>query len=230
MDILTAILINLCAAFVGYVLALSWNKIKKFKENKLSEKIFGLSHNDKCRIITGSYYDLPNASSKRDVAALVEAASIANKMGADIIYEDSETDNLNVGDITEFCIGGPDSNSRTMVHISNYLKGIRAFSSKDEGKRLFITTNTNEYSYRQSDKEHALLAKIYAKKDSKPLFIICGQTSQSNRAALYYLRNNYRMLFEKFGVKQFYIILKLVSPTTYGYSMVELMEEGSLYD
>ena len=54
---------------------------------------------------------------RRDVAAVVEVATLLKQCGADVEVLVSETDRRGVGETTEFCIGGPISNPRTEAHL-----------------------------------------------------------------------------------------------------------------
>jgi hypothetical protein len=221
------ILGNLLASFIGYIFGRFWNKLTRCVQLKRGGAFFGLERGGRVRLLIGQYRSEPMAASQRDVGALIEAIGIIQPFDPEVIANPSNEIVEPVGDMTEFCIGGPDSNARTRVHLAEFLKGICAHSSQDEGQRLVITTKKHSFPYKRGKLEHAILAKIMAKPNAKPLFLICGQTSLANRGALYYLKYNYRHLYQGFNSRQFCLVVRLLSPTTYGHKMPELVEDVS---
>ena len=62
----------------------------------------------------------------------------------------------------------------------------------------------------------------------KPLFLICGQTGITNRAAASYLRDNYRRISSVHGVRENWsVVLCVVAPSVYGHQMTELAADVS---
>ena len=61
-----------------------------------------------------------------------------------------------------------------------------------------------------------------------PLFLICGQTSITNRAAASYLRDNYRRISSAHGAAENWcVVLRVVAPSVYGHQMTELAADVS---
>ncbi len=166
--------------------------------------------------------------SHKDIGTLVEAVKIIDKIGGEVIVAPFEETLEPPGDVVEFCIGGPDANERTQSILDNFLVGVRMYLYKDkvQGRRLAINTKTKLYKYNKGKEEFAILAKFMPKPNSKPVFLIAGQTGFANRGAMYYLAQNYdSSLRRKYKLGPFCMITKVISPWDYGYKMVELVED-----
>jgi hypothetical protein len=62
----------------------------------------------------------------------------------------------------------------------------------------------------------------------RPLFLICGQTGITNRAAASYLRDNYRSIASAHGPGESWcVVLRVVAPPVYGHQMTELAADVS---
>lgn len=204
-----------------------WFAARAFRALNLKRgaDFLGLERGGSCRLVVGKYHDQA-ATSHRDVSALVDAVAIIQPFDPDVIVASSDDALEPVGDVTEFCIGGPDSNRRTIVHMREFLPGVKAYSYKDEEHRLEIRTERQSFSYKRGKREHAILAKIVKNLNSKPLFLVCGQTAIANRGALHYLHENYHsMLRKRYCLGRFCVIVCLVSPEAYGHKMVEEAED-----
>jgi hypothetical protein len=211
--------INLVAAGIGAALAWLAAYLKRAWTARLAAGFLGLRRGDTCRFVIARYRDHP-AASIRDVGALLEALVMIQRFQPVIEATD---DNVAApcGDVTEFCIGGPDSNQRSTVHLAKYLPGLRVGSVHDED-RLEISADGKRFKYARGQSEYAILAKILPQPKGKPLFLVCGQSAQANRGALYYLRTNLQGRLRKdFGVNQFCLVTLVPSPSIFGYKMAE---------
>lgn len=218
--------INLLAAFIGAGVAWGWSQMRRYWTLRRGAAFFGLEPGANCRIVIGRYREMP-ASSSRDIGAMIEALSAIQRFQPGIEGIDSDTPQP-VGDMTEFCIGGPDSNPRTEAHLRTYLTGIEARSVEDEGHRLEIRTVQNRFKYERGRVEYAVLARIIPSTTAKPLFLICGQTAQANRGALYFLRQHYDAhLRWRFRLQQFCLVIRIPSSFAYGYKMAEIAEDAT---
>jgi len=61
---------------------------------------------------------------RRDVAAVVEVATLLRLCGASADVLVSDSDLRGVGETTEFCIGGPSTNRRTAAHLARFVPGL----------------------------------------------------------------------------------------------------------
>jgi hypothetical protein len=61
-----------------------------------------------------------------------------------------------------------------------------------------------------------------------PLFLICGHTGITYRAAASYLRDNYRRISSVHGARESWcVVLRVVAPSVYGHQMTELAADVS---
>lgn len=168
----------------------------------------------------------PFAIHQDDVYTFIEILRIVNEVGGQpVIVPHNQTIEA-AGTLTEFCIGGPLSNSRTKAHLSNYLKGVIINPYDDTKNSMAILTKEDMFFYERGEKEYSVLAKFWPKTENAPIFLICGQTAVSNRAAAYFLAQNYdSYLRMKFDDKPFCLVLCVPSPMSYSYKMVEIVKD-----
>ncbi|MEO0790679.1 MAG: hypothetical protein AAFY36_18590, partial [Bacteroidota bacterium] len=166
-----------------------------------------------------------NTMSHEDVQTLIEVAKLAEEIDVELKIAPFEKFVEPPGSATEFCLGGPDSNQRTKIHLANFLQEIR-FNPYMPGdpENIAILIQGQEFRYEKDRSEHAILARIYPEPKSRPVILVSGQTAKSNRGAVHYLIENYdRALRKKFGnEKQFCLLIKLKDPTSYGYKSARL--------
>jgi hypothetical protein len=165
------------------------------------------------------HHSSPNEASvhRRDVAALVELATLARECGA---RADLATDGglaQGFGRLTEFCVGGPVSNPRTATHLRTILRGV-TFVTPDH-----IAVDGADYHYGLDAAEYVVLARGWGPARDRPVFVLAGQTSLSNLAAARYLQAQHRALFRQYAAdRPFCLVLRIVEPGVYGSDFVEL--------
>jgi hypothetical protein len=77
-----------------------------------------------------------------------------------------------------------------------------------------------------SERAYVLLARLRAGEGGRPTFLIAGQTSVSNHAAVRYLVSNHAALARKYGTDgTFVLVLEVVNPGAYGPDVVELASD-----
>jgi hypothetical protein len=160
--------------------------------------------------------------SHEDVGSLVEAATIAHELNADLDVKPFDRVAVPAGSVAEFCIGGPSSNDRSRVHLENYLPAVSMNPYNHESAPLAITIDGDTYGIEKNVREYALLARLLPTPESHPVFLICGQTSIANRGATHYLLQNRKTLRKQFGSRPFCLVVRVASPWTYGYRMTAL--------
>ncbi|MCP4373620.1 MAG: hypothetical protein GY797_36780 [Deltaproteobacteria bacterium] len=163
--------------------------------------------------------------SHEDIETLVEATRIVYEIGGEVTL--APYDKLSdAGSVTEFCIGGPESNKRTKVHLDNFLKGVQMAPYSNTPDSLMIMTKSENFRYEKHEEEYAILARFWSTPNTLPVFLICGQTGRANRGAVHYLAQNYdSSLRRKFDTDSFCLIVKIKSPLTYGYKVVSLVKD-----
>lgn len=205
-----------------------WGTIRKSQILNRRSAFFGISPKENCLVVMNHSARDQNVMAHGDVETLVEVVRLVDEIGGKLVIARFDRILEPAGEMTEFCIGGPDSNQRTKVHLENFLKGVRYNPySPDSPDNVALVTKDEIYRYKKHEDEYAILARFYSEPDSYPVILICGQTSRSNQGATHYLVKNYeKFLREKFGNKKpFCLIIKLQSPLTYGFRSVRLVKD-----
>lgn len=166
--------------------------------------------------------------SHADVQTLVEVVQLVERIGAELEIAPFNQILEPAGYVTEFCLGGPDSNQRTKIHLSNFLQGVRINPyMPGDPNNIAILIKDEIFRYEKNQSEFAVLARLFPEPKKHPIILVCGQTARSNRGAVYYLIQNYdEFLRKQYGDrKQFCLILKLQSPLIYGYRSAKLVKD-----
>ncbi|QUH01314.1 hypothetical protein HUO13_11320 [Saccharopolyspora erythraea] len=160
---------------------------------------------------------------RNDAAALLELSATVGDCGArpNVIFHDQAY--AGIADKAEFCIGGPTANRRTVAHMRSALPGLALLDS-DRSQPITIAVGEHHYEFEQGRVEYVALAKIVRARLDKPTFLICGQSSTSNRAAGRYLASHYRDLMRAHGTHgRFCVVLRVLESEVYGPNVVELV-------
>ncbi|MEV4559395.1 hypothetical protein AB0K51_20720 [Kitasatospora sp. NPDC049285] len=173
--------------------------------------------------------------SREDVYALMELAALVRACGARAELTAHDEVRQGLGDKAEFCVGGPSSNERTAAHLASWLPGATFVAPADEaGHRVpTLLVGEREFGYAPADQQpggrvFVLLARLHARPGSRPVFLIAGQTSTSNHAAVRYLAANHRALARRHGRDgAFALVLRVVNSQAYGADVVELAADVS---
>lgn len=203
-----------------------WQTLRNSRILNRKASFFGMTPGEKCFAVMNHNPKLSDAAmSHLDIQTLVEVVSLAGEIGSRLEVLPFNQLLEPAGDTTEFCLGGPDSNQRTKVHLENFLQGI-CFHPYAPGNidNIAIISNSAIFRYRKNESEYAVLARFYPYTNSRPVILICGQTAKSNRGAIYYLLKNYDGFLRKsYGnSERFCLIVKLQSPLTYGVKSAKL--------
>ena len=202
-----------------------WNKIRHSRIINRKTTFFGVSIKDKCLVVMNRNPNNLNTMSHEDVQTLLEVVKLAEGIGVELEVAPFDEILEPAGVMTEFCLGGPDSNQRTKIHLANFLKGVRFNPyTPSHPDNIAIVTPNGTFQYEKNHNEYAILARIYPDPKAHPIILISGQTARSNQGAIHYLIENYdQFLREKFGTrKQFCLLLRLQSPLVYGYKSSRL--------
>lgn len=220
--------VGLVTSVVTAVVVWLWGKIRASQILDRKSAFFGISPKENCLLVINHDPRNHNSVTHGDVETLIEIAKLVAEINAKLVIARFDRILEPAGETTEFCIGGPDSNPRTKVHLENFLQGIyiNPYMPDDPDNIAFVTKG-KKYIFVNNKDEHAILARFYPESDSYPVILICGQTSKGNRGAVHYLNKNYdSYLRQKFGNKKpFCLILKLQSPLTYGVKAVHLVKD-----
>ena len=226
--VLENLVISIIASVITGVAVWLWNRTIRSRNLARKARFFGIRPGENCLLVMNHHPLKHNTMSHGDIETLVDAVKIVREVGGEVTVAAFDKILEPAGSIAEFCIGGPAANQRTEVHIKNYLKGIEIHPYTDDAESLCISAGDEKFRYQKGEKEFALLAKVFPNSKSHPVFLISGQTSMGNKAALYYLAQGYDgELRSKYDEQPFCLILELTSPWTYGYKSVKLTKDIS---
>jgi hypothetical protein len=219
------LLINLLASVIAGTAV--WLAGFLLRRRRLSREraFFGLTEGATCLLVASRHASSPSENSvhRRDVAALVELATIARECGARADRVGEAEPAGEIGRLTEFCVGGPGiANPRTAVHLRTMLRGV-TFADPDPTKvRLAFTVDGKDYA-RTPDTTYVLLARFWGPAGGRPVFLLGGLTAGANLAAARYLTARHRELGRQYGAdRPFALVLRIVEPTAYGTDFTEL--------
>jgi hypothetical protein len=192
------------------------------------QRFFGLSQGAGCLLVVNRHMPVKNEHSvnRRDVAALLELSALLHECGAraEILFHDQPSPAF--GAQTEFCIGGPESNTRTVAHLRWRLPGVTAARHEEEPWTVPIRVGGREYARDPDVIEYVLLAKIAGTGRERPVFLVCGQTAVSNQAAVRHLVSHHRELARTYGPDgRFCLVIRILDPPVYGPTMLEVVAD-----
>jgi hypothetical protein len=230
---LSAVILNIVVGLITSLISggsvWAWGRARVTRRQRERARFFGLSPGDTCRIVAPQAFGAPRTISKHDVFSIVELAKLMRDLRADLDVVGSGEGTYGVGDVTEFCVGGPTANVRMQSHLGRFLPGvsIRSFAA-DSPKSAAIVAAGREFLRERDSREYVLVAKVRPSDGGHPLFLICGQTGITNRAAASYLRDNFRRISSAHGAgENWCVVLRVVAPSVYGHQMTELAADVS---
>ncbi|GAA1848247.1 hypothetical protein [Asanoa iriomotensis] len=216
--------INLVASALAAVAAWLVQRGVSYRRLARMRGFFGLAEGAPSLLIAGRHWSSPRVSSvhRNDMGAIVELGAIVKDCGgrADLVPAAEAPKEL--GKVTEFCIGGPESNPRTGAHLRALMPGVRVTTYEEGGERVPILVGDERYERQPHEEAHVLLAR--ALPTAHPVFLLIGQTALANLAAARYLAGHHRELQRQYGDSSpFCLVLKVRQPGAYGPDLVELV-------
>lgn len=221
---ISAIFINIISSFIFGFITGTWVNLRNKYSKRSKRKFFKIHKGDLVYITINERSNSPKTMSHRDILTLMETSKIANDLEGEILLEPIDTAKIAPGNQVEFCIGGIDSNKRSKIFLSKFFRNISMNSFKDSNS-LRISVDGINYDYVKGKRAYAILARIFPTLTSKPIFLLCGQTSLSNRAAAYYLEKNYNLLLKKYRKKSFCMVLEIEDFEYFGFKSGRLAED-----
>ncbi|MGE5291877.1 MAG: hypothetical protein ACM3ML_32725 [Micromonosporaceae bacterium] len=223
------IVVGLITSLVSGASVWAWGRARVTRRQRERARFFGLSPGDTCRIVAPQAFGAPRTISKHDVFSIVELAKLMRDLRADLDVVGAGEGTYGVGDRTEFCVGGPSANVRMQSHLARFVPGVSILSyAPDSPKSAAIVAAGQEFLRERGSREYVLVAKVRPPDGGQPLFLICGQTGITNRAAASYLRDNYRVISSVHGAgENWCVVLRVVAPSVYGHQMTELAADLS---
>jgi hypothetical protein len=213
--------VNIAAGLLTAVLlwSVQWS-LRRRRLNRIRD-FFGLLPDTDALLVVNRHASSANELSvhRRDVFALLELAGLIKLCGARAEVVGHDEVRRGFGEKAEFCIGGPTSNTRTAAHLEWKLPGV---AHLPDGA---LTIGGESYR-RGAGAEYVLLAKVAGAGQSRPVFLVSGQTAVTNQAAVRYLVAHERKLARTHGTKGgFALVLRVVNPEAYGPDVVELVAD-----
>ncbi|MEV6961754.1 hypothetical protein AB0M97_21650 [Streptomyces sp. NPDC051207] len=213
----------------GISAALGWIARTYLWRRKLRRKqaFFGLPENSESVLVVNRDPASPEQAVHRiDVFALLELSALIKDCGAHLQVLTQDTVHQGFGERTEFCLGGPASNRRMMAHMAAMLPGVRVNVDPEPGPdRGAFQIGGERYRMEPGITEYVLLARLTAgdRRETRPVFLFCGQRAVTNQAATRYLARNHERLARTYGSGSFVLLLKVVNSQAYGPDVVELV-------
>jgi hypothetical protein len=216
------LLINLLASVIAGLAVWLVGRLVRYRRLAREQAFFGLTGGAACLLSAPRHFSSPRENSvhRRDVAALVELASVARECGARADLAADRDLAIEFGRQTEFCVGGPGANPRTATHLRTILRGV---TFPQPGSTVVADT---EYIAESGVAEYVVLARAWGPAGGKPVFVLAGQTAPTNLAAARYLAGEHRRLFRTYGAdRPFCLVLRVVEPAVYGTDFTELVAD-----
>jgi hypothetical protein len=220
------VLIGLVTSVVSGCGVWAWQRVARARFVDRERAFFGIGRGGTCLIVLNHKWSMPGSTAHEDVHALIELATLAREAGAGIEVRSCDEIHESNGDRTEFCIGGPDSNPRTAGHLAAHLPGVRQrpFGTRRDAGALVV--GNQRFSYEPDRHVHALVARFTPAGASRPVILVSGQTAMANRAAVIFLKRDYRKLMRTLpALDRFCLILRVVAPKVYGPELAELHKD-----
>ncbi|MET8767936.1 hypothetical protein [Streptomyces sp. NPDC004658] len=215
----------------GISAALGWVARTYLWKRRLRRKqaFFGLPDHAECLLVVNRNAGGPELSVMRhDVFALLELSALVKDCNAHARVVAHDAAQQGFGQRTEFCLGGPASNRRMEAHLSSLLPGVRVNTEAASGPDVgAFRIGGEEYRMDGGRAEYVLLARLTADggRDTRPVFLFCGQRAITNQAATRYLARHHERLARKYGGGSFVLLLKVVNSEAYGPDVVELVAD-----
>lgn len=197
------------------------------RELRRKQAFFGLPTGSDCLFVVGRQMGGKDSSLHRnDAFALLEISALIRDCGATVQIVPHDTARQGFGERAEFCLGGSSSNSRTTAHLASLLPGVRmVVAAEPAADRGAITVDGQTYRWEVGAVEYVLLARLVTERGTRPVFVLCGQTANSNQAAARYLARRHRELARAHGGDSFCLLLKVINSDAYGPDVTELVAD-----
>ncbi len=221
--------INLAASVIAGLAVWLAGRVRRRRRAARMRRFFGLGPGADCVIVAPRHAGSPSRHSvhQTDVAAMLEVAGIARDCDSRVelrVQGMSPRFDGAFGANTEFCVGGPDANTRTAAHLETFLPGVAIDRYQDVGDALHIRVGDDRFSRVPGVDEYVVLAKFPT--DGRTLFVVCGQTSTANRAAARYLLHHRDDLVGRHGLDgRFCLVLRVVRPRAYADRVVRVVAD-----
>lgn len=218
------VLVGLVTSLIGGAFVWLWERGKNARLLRRRADFFGLVPGETCLVVIGNKYNVKRAATHKDVRAIIEVATLASQVGCDVATESSDDFRGSNDGRTEYCIGGPlgGANVRTGGHLAAHLPGVAVVPYGPGSDSAAIVVGEHRYLFEHDHVEHTLVAKFTPPEATRPVVLICGQSSLANQAAIHYLKRNYREVADRLtSTERFCIMIKVSEIGTYGHQRAD---------
>ncbi|MFD7437499.1 hypothetical protein [Streptomyces sp. NPDC059861] len=211
-SVLGNIAVGLLTSLLGVGLGAAWERWRRTRALNRMAGFFGVRPGEQCVIVSGSRHGMPGAVQQRDLRAVVDLAVLLSGLGCAVTVESGDLRGGN-GDRTEFCVGGPvgGANPRTGGHLAAYLPGVTIHPYGDRPDSVAITVGDEHYYFDRGNQEYAVVARFTPPESSRPVVLVCGQSSVANQAAVHFLRREHAAVARTVASLDRYCLLVKVS-------------------
>jgi len=217
------IVIGLVTSVLSGTAVLLWRRAATSRLLHRKAAFFGLRPGSPCLIVMNNHWQLPGSASHDDVHVMLELAALAHEAGCPVTVIPADDLRERAEDSVEFCIGGPLSNPRTAAHLAAYLPGVkqRPISARSDSGAIIV--GGQKFSFKRGRQEYAVIAKFTQTHSRYPVMVIYGQRAIDSRAAINFVKHNYKALSKAVeSVNKFCLIIAVTSSDTYGSQAAEL--------
>ncbi|MFJ1756790.1 hypothetical protein [Kitasatospora sp. NPDC088134] len=223
------VVLGLIASAISAGLGWLAQTLRRRRRLERERAFFGLPGDGEALLVVNQHPASPSSKSvsRNDVYALMELAALVRGCGARATLTGHDQVRQGLGDKTEFCVGGPASNLRTAAHLASWLPGVSFVPppAGSAGPAPSLRVGEREFGHPDGESggsSYVLLARLHLRPGSRPVFLIAGQTSVSNHAAVRYLAAHHRALARRHGSDgAFAVVLRVVNTDAYGPDVVE---------
>lgn len=212
LSVVANVAIGLLTSLVGLGLGSLWERGRRARALYRKAAFFGTRPGEHCVIVVGTKHGQPGTTQQRDLRAVVELTVLLAELGCRVSVESGDLRGSN-GDRTEFCVGGPigGSNPRTGGHLTAHLPGVTIAPFSDRPDSVAIVVGGQRYAFERGHQEYAVVAKFTPPESSRPVVLVCGQSSVANQAAVHFLRREYAQVARSVASVDQYCLLVKVS-------------------
>ncbi|MGP4012747.1 hypothetical protein [Streptomyces sp. 4N124] len=218
-------LVGLVTSLIGGGCVWLWERGKRARVLRRKADFFGLVPGETCFIVIGNKHDARGVATHKEIRAMIELATLAGQLGCGVATESADDFRGSNDDRTEFCIGGPlgEANLRTGGHLAAHVPGVSILPYGPGPESVAFVVGGRRYLFRKSEVEYALVAKFMPPQATRPVVLVCGQSSLANQAAIHFLKRNHRQVADTIdSVDRYCLLIKVADIGTYGFQGASL--------
>src|SRR5512145_59531 len=139
------LVIGLLTSVITAIVVWLWQKTRRTYLLNKKSRFFGIAAKEKCLLVMNHNPDQPSTMNHNDIYVLIEAAKITHDLEGEIVIAPYDVALEGTGEVTEFCIGGPDANQRSKAHIERFLKNVHFKPFNDAQEPLALVAGEHTF-------------------------------------------------------------------------------------